>query len=703
MDTANHQQTVLRMPNKLAGSTSPYLLQHQNNPVEWYPWGTEALQKAELESRPIFLSIGYAACHWCHVMEHESFENKAIAAFLNEHFVSIKVDREQRPDLDHIYMQTVQMLTGSGGWPMSVFLTPEMKPFYGGTYWPPERRWGRPGFLDVLHAIVDAWTNKRESLLKQSEDITAHLRTASQPKSNESDTTPEQAVALDESLLWNADQWLSQAFDERYGGFGGAPKFPHAMDLRLLIHLQTRRPTEQRLHIITKTLDSMADGGIYDHLGGGFARYSVDDRWLVPHFEKMLYDNSLLVMAYLDGYLLTGNTRYLSVVCETLDYVLADLTDGLGGFFCTRDADSEGVEGKFYVWTREEILDSLGMERGEIFCEAYGVTFGGNFESKNILHHPEPLAAIAKRLGMSLDAIQHELHRDRKTLLAIRDKRVWPGLDDKVLCSWSALMIGAMARAGVALAKPEYLAAAEKAAGFIQQSMTRDDGRLFHAWRKGTTEIDGFLEDYSYFADALVILFECTGNPVYIDQACRLVSIMDERFRDEKGGFFFTSSDSEELIARYKDQHDGSVPSGNAMAATALVKLARLTNEPRFVRLAEETLLQASYLMHHSPGSVCQMLLALDHFIGPSVERIYVARNIKEIPQAIRHAFSSLRPRSVTVVSHEDSDGGNSLSGTRVASLVEGRGLGESESLLLYQCSNGACQLPESIQSSSTK
>ena len=687
------------MSNKLVGSTSPYLLQHQNNPVDWYPWGSEALNKAKQEFKPIFLSIGYAACHWCHVMEHESFENMAIATFLNQNFISIKVDREQRPDLDQIYMQTVQMLTGSGGWPMSVFLTPESKPFYGGTYWPPVRRWGRPGFLDVLQAIDDAWKNKRDSLLGQSEEITRLLRMASQPKAviNEQSPPVIADVALDESLLWAADEWLTRVFDERWGGFGGAPKFPHAMDIRLLIQLQTRRATQQRLQVITKTLDCMADGGIYDHLGGGFARYSVDEKWLVPHFEKMLYDNSLLANAYIDGFLLTKNSRYRDVVCETLDYVLEDLTDEQGGFYCTRDADSEGEEGKFYVWSREEILDILGIERGNQFCEAYGVTFGGNFEGKNILHHPEPLTSIASRLGMSLEAILQQLRLDKAKLLSVRNERIWPGLDDKVLCSWNALMITAMARASVVFSMPTYLVAAEAAMSFIQRSMTREDGRLFHVWRKGTTEIDGFLEDYSYLADALITLFECTGNTKYIDRACSIVSTMDAYFHDPQGAFYFTASDTEELITRYKDQHDGSVPSGNAMAATALVKLAHLTNDARMFQLAEETLKQAAPLMHQSPGSVGQMLIALDHFIGPNTELVYVARNPEAQWRAVAHAFATLRPRTLVAISQENTELGNTLSGTKLSNLVQGRKLSGDASLLLYQCVSGTCSSPETL------
>ena len=683
------------MPNNLLGSTSPYLLQHQNNPVQWYPWCGEAINKAARESKPIFLSIGYAACHWCHVMEHESFENASIAAFLNANFVSIKVDREQRPDLDHLYMQTVQMLTGSGGWPMSVFMTHEMKPFYGGTYWPPERRWGRPGFMDVLKAIVDAWENQRDSLLSQSEEITRHLKAASHRHVSEGNKD-EQSIPLDESLLWNADNWLSQSFDDRWGGFGSAPKFPHAMDIRLLIQLQTRRPDKQRLHIITKTLDSMADGGIYDHLGGGFARYSVDDKWLVPHFEKMLYDNALLANAYLDGYLLTGNPRYQSVACETLDYVLNDLTDELSGFYCTRDADSEGEEGKFYVWSREEILALLGMEQGNLFCECYGVTFGGNFEGKNILHRPEPLDAIAKRNGMSGESLSQELARSKGVLLEVRNARIWPSLDDKVLCSWNALMITAMARAGAVFCIPKYIQAAEASLEFIYRSMTTANGRLLHSWRKGTAEIDAFLEDYSYLSDALVTLFECTGNAQYINRACRLVAVMDDQFRDEEGGFFFTALDAEELIARFKDQNDGSVPSGNAMAATVLVKLARLTNDPRMFQLAEETLQQASTLMHHSPGSVPQMLIALDHFIGPSSEFVYIARDAHAKQRAILHAYSALIPRTIVALTQDDG-GTNSLSDTVMSDLVLGRRLDKDKSLMLYRCSGGACQTPESL------
>lgn len=682
------------MPNRLANSTSPYLLQHQNNPVDWYPWSDEALNKAKNEDKPIFLSIGYAACHWCHVMEHESFENEGIAKLLNEHFVSIKVDREQRPDLDHIYMQTVQMLTGSGGWPMSVFLTADMKPFYGGTYWPPTRRWGKPGFGEVLEAIVDAWQNKRGALMEQSQEITRHLQEASTAKPKPDGDTSSDAIELSMSLLNRADQWLDNAFDEQWGGFGGAPKFPHAMDIRLLMDLQTRSPTDRRLRIITHTLNCMADGGIYDHVGGGFARYSVDEKWLVPHFEKMLYDNALLANVYIDGFQLTGNERYATVVRETLDYVLEDLTDSSGGFYCTRDADSEGEEGKFYVWSRTEILDLLGQERGNTFCEAYGVTFGGNFEGHNILNHPEPLERIAVRLGMPIDELRQQLASDRAVLKSARNQRIWPSLDDKVLCSWNALMIPAMARAGITLGSPKYLAAAERAADFIESDMTHSNGRLLHVWRRGVAEIDGFLEDYSYLADALITLFECTGNPKYLERSVRIANKMVELFSDESGGFFFTPSDGPELITRYKDEHDGSVPSGNAMASTALVRLACITNSESYWQLAETSLQRAVPLMERSPGASAQMLHALDHYLGPREEIVVVASDEQVQRDAIARLNRAFRPRRVLVASQQSSDGINSLAQSPASELVRDRPLTANRDIAFYKCIDGTCSAP---------
>ncbi len=685
------------MPNRLVGATSPYLLQHQNNPVAWFPWSDEAIDLAVREDKPIFLSIGYAACHWCHVMEHESFENEPIAAYLNEHFVSIKVDREQRPDLDHIYMQAVQIMTGSGGWPMSLFLTPAMRPFYAGTYWPPTRKWGRPGFDEVLRAVSNAWQSNREGVLAQSDELTRHLQSPDAKTETFSDfaSTAEREVdAQLSALLWNADRWLEQAFDARWGGFGGAPKFPHAMDLQLLMRLESRQPDPGRLHRITRTLDGMADGGIYDHLGGGFARYSVDERWLVPHFEKMLYDNALLASAYLDAFRLTGLERYATVVRETLDYVLSDLTDPLGGFYSTRDADSEGEEGKFYVWDREEILQALGEGDGMLFCEAYGVTFGGNFEGRNILHFPEPLSSVSQRWNLEEAEFREQLRANRKKLLAIRDRRVWPGLDDKVLCSWNALMISAMAKGGSVLGEATYLQAAEKAAKFIGAHLTKADGRLLHVWRNGVSEIDGFLEDYSYLADALLTLFECTGNPEHLSGSIQIVDLMVTYFQDDAGGFFFTANDAEPLITRFKDLQDGSVPSGNSMAANVLVRLGSMVEDDKYWKLAKVCLEQSCDRMQRSPAASGQMMQALDQWIGPCEQLVFVAKDADCLRRAIEMAHRSYRPNASIVGAVSGGAGDHSLTRTVVASLLEHRPRRADEEIALYACQNHTCSEP---------
>ena len=447
------------MPNRLAHETSPYLLQHQNNPVDWYAWGEEAIEKARREEKPIFLSIGYSACHWCHVMEHESFENAEIAALLNESFVSIKVDREERPDLDQIYMNAVQMLTGRGGWPMSVFLTPELKPFYGGTYWPPHSSRGMPGFDQILAAVVDAWKNRRDQALTAADQITAELqKVGSIGDAADGD--------LSRELIEGAVSQLSRAFDRTYGGFGQAPKFPHPMDLRLLLATSGSAHDSGQVDMVRLTLDRMAAGGIYDHLGGGFYRYSTDARWLIPHFEKMLYDNALLARAYLDAYLVTGEANYARVVRETLDYVLRDMTDPAGGFYSTEDADSEGHEGLFYTWTPDEIEAVLGEERGSTFGRIFDVTDSGNFEGRNNLNLPKTLEQCASLLKRTPADLAAELAQSKAELLAARDKRVRPGRDDKVIVAWNGLMIDTMARAGAALGEANYIIAADAAGEF---------------------------------------------------------------------------------------------------------------------------------------------------------------------------------------------------------------------------------------------
>jgi uncharacterized protein YyaL (SSP411 family) len=605
------------MPNHLIHESSPYLLQHAQNPVDWYPWGPEALTKSRQEDKPIFLSIGYSACHWCHVMEHESFENEQIAQFLNQHFVSIKVDREERPDLDQIYMTAVQLITGRGGWPMSVFLTPDLEPFYGGTYWPPAARMGMPGFDQVLAAVIDTWQNRRNEAEKQAGALTSHIRQLGPEASNQQ--------KLPRDLLRKSARDLAGSFDPDYGGFGGAPKFPHPMSLQVLMRAACHHGTEELRDVVRVSLDRMASGGIYDHLGGGFARYSVDQRWLVPHFEKMLYDNALLADAYLDGALALGNAEYAQVARETLDYVLTDMTDPAGGFHSTEDADSEGVEGKFYVWTRDEIEAVLGAEQAGRFCFVYGVTNEGNFEGKNILQLPRTVQKSAELKGWDPRELQEELAGARAKLLEVRQRRVRPGKDDKVLASWNGLMIQAMARAAGILEDDRYLQAATRAAEFVLSEMRGNDGRLLHTWRHGSAKLDAYLDDYATLANALVSLYEASFDESWIDRAVELVETMLRDFRDAgQGGFYFTSSHHEELISRTKDIYDDATPSGNAMAATALVRLGKLTGQAEYLQAADEILNLGRNMMEHTPMAAAQLLIALDLREGPTYEVVLI-------------------------------------------------------------------------------
>ncbi|MBI3836458.1 MAG: thioredoxin domain-containing protein [Planctomycetia bacterium] len=625
------------MANRLAAQSSPYLLQHANNPVGWYPWDPEALERAKREDKPIFLSIGYSACHWCHVMEHESFEDSAISRFINEHFVPIKVDREERPDLDQIYMNAVQLMTGRGGWPMSVFLTPDLKPFYGGTYWPPAARMGMPGFNQVLAAVAEAWEQRRDLAIEQANSLTEHLQSIAAPQPGSSELSP--------ALLDQAVAALERAFDPTHGGFGGAPKFPHPMDLRLLMHMWHRHSNDSALRMVTVTLDKMAAGGIYDHLGGGFHRYSVDERWLVPHFEKMLYDNALLVPCYVDTYLATGKADYARIARETCDYVLREMTDSEGGFYSTQDADSEGEEGKFFVWTPELVEEVLGAEAAKSFAYVHDVTPEGNFEhGRSIVNRPKTIEQCARILGREVHELERELQVSRAQLLVAREARVHPGLDDKVLVSWNALMIEALAAAAGALDEPRYLAAAQRAADFILRTMRRSDGRLLHSWRRGEAKLDAYLDDYACLASALVSLYETDFNERWIDEAIGLSDVLLNLFADRQhGGFFFTAADHEVLITRQKDLYDAAVPSGNSMAARALVRLGELTGRNEYLSAAENTLRFAAGLMRQSPSATGQMLLTLDFYLGPTPQIVVVgdpnARETSAALVALRHRF----------------------------------------------------------------
>lgn len=667
------------MPNALANETSPYLLQHQDNPVDWLPWGEEALAKAKAEEKPIFLSIGYSACHWCHVMEHESFENEVIAAFLNENFVPIKVDREERPDLDQIYMNAVQMLTGQGGWPMSVFLTPDLKPFYGGTYWPPTAGRGMPGFDQVLSAVRDAWRDRREQTTATAEDLTGRIRSLALPDRGER--------PLDVALLSEACRRLEGDFDAEHGGFGGAPKFPQAMNLQLLLRFWRRSGRQTWLDMAALSLDKMHAGGMYDHLGGGFARYSVDERWLVPHFEKMLYDNALLAGAYLDGYLATGDEKYAQVVQETLDYVLRDMTDPAGGFYSAEDADSEGQEGKFYVWTPEEIRVALKEEAADLFCRVYDVTPTGNFEGQTILNLPKTLAQQAAALGCEQEELVSKLAESRQKLLAVRDGRTRPGRDDKVLVNWNGLMIDAMARAGATLGDPRYLDAAKKAADFILGELSPSPGRLLHTWRAGVAKQNAYLDDYTAFAVGLVSLYETTFDEGYLEAAAQLLDTVLAHFVDEEiGAFYYTADDHEALIARTVELTDNATPSGASLAATALLRVGKLTGDSKYLDAAQATLAASASMIERVPIAMGQMLLALDLHVGPTKELVFVGdRRAEELARSVHTRNSSRR----VIAYRSEPNGGSAL----LAPLFAGKTAIGGEPTL-YLCEEGACGEP---------
>jgi len=671
------------MPNRLASETSPYLLQHKDNPVDWYPWGPEAIERAKAEDKPIFLSIGYSACHWCHVMEHESFENDEIAALMNEKFVNIKVDREERPDLDHIYMNAVQMMTGRGGWPMSVFLTPDLEPFYGGTYWPPHGRMGIPGFVQVIAAIDEGWRTRRKQVNEQGARLTQHLREFEIGKRSDAGPSME--------LLQTAAAKLQREFDTVHGGFGSQPKFPHSMALQFMLRVWHRTGRGGLLDMVRLNLDKMAQGGIYDHLGGGFARYSVDERWLVPHFEKMLYDNALLTGAYLDGYLATGESKYACVVKETLDYVLNYMTDERGAFHSTEDADSEGEEGKFYVWTPDEVKRVLGEECGERFCYVYDVSETGNFEGKNILNLPKTIEQCAKLKGWDPEPLRAELAESRRKLLEIRDRRVRPGKDDKVLVSWNALMIESMARAAGVLDEPRYLQAAAGAAEFVLREMSRDDGRLLHCWRHGQAKLDAYLDDYAYLINSLVTLYEADFDERWIDEAVRLADIVLEHFADrEAGGFFYTADDHERLITRNKEMDDSDVPSGNSMAATALLRLGKLCGRDDYMEAARSVVDLAVGVMDRLPLGMGQMLVAADMVLGSMPEIAVVG---DKTGQDTAPAISDLRkrfiPRRVVACRSPKETGGSAA----LDPLFSGKESVQAEPTV-FLCDNFACEAP---------
>jgi uncharacterized protein YyaL (SSP411 family) len=672
-----------RRPNRLAAETSPYLLQHAFNPVDWHPWGPDALARARAEDRPIFLSIGYSACHWCHVMEHESFENPDIAALMNEHFINIKVDREERPDLDQVYMTAVQAMTGHGGWPMSVFLTPGGEPFYGGTYFPPVDSRGMPGFPRVLLGVHQAWVERRDEIAASAGEMTARLR--------EMSSLPVGPGEFQPALLDNAARELLRAFDARHGGFGSAPKFPHPMDIRLLLRAYRRGGDVRALHAARLTLDKMARGGIYDHLGGGFARYSTDERWLAPHFEKMLYDNALLSSAYLDAYRLTGEPFYAQVARETLDYVLGRMTDPAGPFFSTEDADSEGVEGKYYVWSLDEVEAVLGRERATEFAQVYDVTVAGNWEGTNILNLPRPLDQAAAALGRDLDGLTADLANDRARLLAARDQRVPPGKDTKVLTSWNGLMITALAEGSRVLKDERYLDAAGRAAAFLLNSLRRPDGRLLHTYKDGQAKLDAYLDDYADLIDGLTRLYEASGVAKWLDAAFSLAALMiDDFFDPSDGGFFYTGRHHETLIARQKDAYDNATPSGNAMAATALLRLGSLTGSEMFTDRGLSALRAVQVVMERAPSAAGQSLIALEFALTPPTEIAVVAgTDPAEFRSALEAVYARFLPNAV--VAPAAASEGDAL--VDLVPLLEERPAREGRTTV-YVCQDRTCREP---------
>lgn len=668
--------------NRLLHETSPYLQQHARNPVDWYPWGPEAIERARAEDRPIFLSIGYSACHWCHVMEHESFESNEIATLMNQWFINIKVDREERPDLDQIYMNAVMAMTGSGGWPMSVFLTPELKPFFGGTYWPPTARWGRPGFREILSAVHDAWIKRRTDLNQQAEQLTAAVIQAGRP--------PVTMETLSIETLRAAQTALLQAADKTHGGFGQAPKFPHPMDLRVLLRCYRRFGEAAALDVVELTLDKMARGGIYDHLGGGFARYSTDERWLVPHFEKMLYDNALLVPVYLEAWQITQKPAYRQVVIETLDYLLREMTQPQGGFYSTQDADSEGVEGKFFVWSRAEVEQILGPEEAELFGQCYDITEQGNWEHQNILQRLHPPQEDAARTGLNPEELEARLAGCRAKLFQQREQRIHPGRDDKVLVSWNGLAIAAFSQAAVILNEPRYATAAQAAADFILENMRTSDGRLWHGYKDGQARFNAYLDDYAALIDGLVELYQAVFEPRYLEAAMSLAERMLAQFWDrEDAGFFYTSADHEALITRNKDLHDNATPSGNNLAAMALLKLSRLTGRSDWAERADDTLNLLAATLTRAPLAGGQALIALDFLLGPTQEIVLCpTADADEFPIALRETFL---PNKVIV--QRPAGVVDDALPLPLRSLLAGKHPVKGQ-ITLYVCQSGACQPP---------
>jgi len=670
------------VPNHLAGESSPYLLQHKDNPVDWYPWGDDAFARARAMDKPVFLSIGYAACHWCHVMERESFENARLAALLNADFINIKVDREERPDLDSIYMDAVVAMTGHGGWPMSVWLTPQGVPFFGGTYFPPERRGQHPGFGEMLHSITHAWMQRRSELLEAGDQLLQNLSTSLAATLNES-TPP-----LTEDALDRATRALWQGFDARNGGWGAAPKFPQPMVLEFLLQHHHRSGDALALEMVEKTLRAMARGGMYDQLGGGFHRYSVDANWLVPHFEKMLFDNSQLGRLYLHAYQLTGKGLYRRIATETLDYVLREMTHSRGGFFSTQDADSEGQEGKFFVWSADEIRATV-PQHSELVMAAFGVPARGNFEGVNVLHVKLSTEDLGAHFGMPEADVETALSRARAALWARREERVRPGLDDKIITAWNGLMLAAVAEAARVLDRVDYRTAAICNAEFLLETLRGSDGRLLRTWRAGSSaKLNAYLSDYACLAEGLLQLYQTTFDQRWYLAAHQLADSMLAHFGVPDGfGFFDTSADHETLVVRPKTLQDNATPSGGAMATSVLLKLAAYTGERRFRGAAEKTLRAVQDLAGRHPTGFAQWLQALAFALSSTDEiAIIGAPTAEDTRVLLAPAQHPYRPHQVVACCESPVD-------DTAIPLLRGRSREEGRATA-YVCHGFECRLP---------
>ncbi|MBI4495551.1 MAG: thioredoxin domain-containing protein [Deltaproteobacteria bacterium] len=601
-------------PNRLIHEKSPYLLQHAYNPVDWHPWKGEAFEKARRKGKPIFLSIGYATCHWCHVMAHESFEDRDVARLLNKSFISIKVDREERPDIDQIYMSVCQSMTGHGGWPLSIFMTPGGDPFYAGTYFPKTGRLGMPGFVDLLKRIAGHWENEkeREKLLRAGEEIRQAIRKGI--------SYPEGVPVPGPEILKKACQQLSQSFDPEWGGFSPAPKFPMPHQLTFLLRWHRRSGEEAARQMVEKTLDGMRRGGVFDQIGFGFHRYAVDEKWRVPHFEKMLYDQGLTALAYTEAFQALGEDRFAETARAVFTYVLRDLTAPEGAFYAAEDADTEGMEGRFYVWTPKEVKSSLPADLADLFCRFYGITEGGNFEGFSIPHVALSLERLAELEKTEPVELTSRLESAREKLFQVRRSRVRPLRDDKILAGWNGLMIAALAKGYSALGDPDYARAARQAADFILERMRTPSGGLFRRYRDGELAFPGFLEDYAFLVWGLLELYEAVLEIEYFKEALRLNRMMIDQFWDEKGGFYFTPRDHEPLIVRPKDLHDGALPSGNSVAAGTLLRLSRMTGDIDLEKLADRQLKAFSFPVSANPMAYIQFLNALDFMLGPAQE-----------------------------------------------------------------------------------